>query len=665
MQITYLETHQIFLASSTYEERHIPKSAGFWWHTISGCTRSKCPACNARINKKWWTSKTENAARLLEYADTRAQEALTEHVKVVEASRATDADVYIPCPDGLEYLPFQKAGIVYALERDGTLIGDEMGLGKTIQALGFLNAKPEIKSVLIIVPASLRINWKREAEKWLVRDFVIHVVEKVEEIPSNAEVIIVNYEKLKGKVLDSLMNREWDCIICDETHKLKNPKSQRSKKILGYWDRVKKVRVPGLIDQAKYKLMLTGTPILNRPIEIQPVAGALAPSKFGNFFYFAKRYADAHQNRYGWDFSGASNLAELQEKLRSTIMVRRLKKDVLTELPAKRRQVVELAQNGAKKAVKAEAKAYKAHEKQLELLREKADLAHASGDEKAYKDAVRKLTDAAQAAFEEIARLRHEVALAKLPNVIEHVDNMIEEGIEKVVVFAHHQDVVAGLVEHYGDKAVALTGQTPMDVRQDNVDRFQTDKSCQIFIGSITAAGVGLTLTASSHVVFAELDWVPANITQAEDRCHRIGQTGSVLIQHLVVDGSLDARMAHTLVDKQEIADRALDTTTTIEVVIPTDAEKPRRPSKYPVATATQRQAAASGLQRLAGCCDGACTEDDMGFNKIDTHIGKQLATRSLDRDLTDGEVWLARRILPKYHRQLGEDLVVQLKENL
>ncbi len=632
----------------SFEKRSIPRQAGFRWDGDS---------------KTWWTADKSIAVRLANYADDGARAELESVEKALEQSRAAAADIDIPVPEGLEYLPFQRAGIAYAMARESTLIGDEMGLGKTIQALGVINADPSIETALIVVPASLRINWKREAEKWLVTPREIYVVDNNKPIPDSAEIVVVNYDRVKGAVFDNIMAREWDVLIIDESHKIKNPKAARTKRVLGVSEkkRSKKDRVPGLVDRCKRKLFLTGTPILNRPIELQSVLAAIRPGEFGNFFQFAKRYCNGHQNKWGWDFTGASNLDELQTRLRALCMVRRLKKDVLTELPAKRRQVIELAPNGASRAVKAEAKAFRAHEDRLAGLRDEADLAHAAGDETTYKAAVEKLRDEAQVAFSEISRLRHDVAVAKIPSVIDHVDNMLESGVSKCLLFCHHKDVVKAFAEHYGAAAVKLTGDTSQEDRQTAVDRFQTDPAVKVFIGSITAAGVGLTLTAAAHVVFAELDWVPANITQAEDRCHRIGQTGSVLVQHLVVDGSLDARMAKTIVAKQAVADKALDND--VGIVVPTDDPKRvRRPGKYPVATTEQRRAAARGLQLLAGCCDGARNKDGMGFNGCDTRIGKELAGKSLGTPLTDGQVWLARRILPKYHGQIGPELVAAVK---
>lgn len=159
--------------------------------------------------------------------------------------------------------------------------------------------------------------------------------------------------------------------------------------------------------------------------------------------------------------------------------------------------------------------------------------------------------------------MRHETALAKAPAVVSHLKDAMEGNRDKLIVFVHHKDVIDAMADAMQEVGVVqVTGDTPMAARQDAVDAFQNDPEVRLFIGNIQAAGVGLTLTASSHVVFAELDWVPGNMTQAEDRAHRIGQKNAVLVQHLVLDGSLDARLARTLIEKQAVLDQALDEVT-------------------------------------------------------------------------------------------------------
>ena len=557
----------VFVAEAEFEERTALKEAGFWWHGGGQwCQNGKCKACQAGLSgeKLWWTFKREVALRLYDYCDDDARDALQNLAVKLDASRSSALyDAEFPVPKGLSYYPFQNAGIAYALanreEGLGTLIADEPGVGKTIQALGVVNASVDVKSVLCIVPAHLRLNWLKESQKWLTRKFKFHVVEKTEAVPKTANFVIVNYDRLRnGKrenpVYDSLVSRAWDVCIIDECHRLKNPKSLQTKSILGYWD---KKNYDGLIHRANTVLALTGTPSPSRPIDIQAIAGALDPKSFGHRFYFGKRYCGGYQDRFGWHFDGCSNSDELQDRLRGSIMIRRLKKDVLKELPSKIRQIIPLPLNGSSTAVKSELKAYEAHKSELARLR-KAVFGEEEGTESA-KEAARALQSYQRAVFTEIAVKRKKVALAKAPKVIEHVDDLLDDG-GKVVLFAHHKDVIAKFSAHYGDSAVVVTGDTPLKSRDAAVTRFQTDDSCKVFIGSLRACGEGFTLTASSRVVFAELDWTPAAMRQGEDRVHRIGQDAdSVSIQLLVFDGSLDAQMAKTLVEKQEQADAVLD----------------------------------------------------------------------------------------------------------
>ena len=327
MKLVYDAQEHIFFCITRYKEKDIPKGAGFRWNPEK---------------KRWWTGDKEKAIKLIEYAEDQAKEVFENLQKQKEealaASRATDADITIPRPTGLEYLPFQKAGIAFAIKRKNTLIADQMGLGKTIQAIGCINADPEVSKVLIICPASLKLNWQRELEKWLVnREFSIEIISgsKNDQI-QEANIYIINYDILKKHRW--LKEQNLDILIVDEAHYLKNPKTQRSREIYGY----KKNNIEPL--RAKKKLLLTGTPIVNCPIELYPLISYLG--FYMEFWTYAHHYCNAHRNDYGWDLSGASNLGELQEKLRTTVMIRRLKEDVLTELPPKIRQVIELPANG-------------------------------------------------------------------------------------------------------------------------------------------------------------------------------------------------------------------------------------------------------------------------------------------------------------------------------
>lgn len=574
-------------------------------------------------------------------------------------SRATDANVDLPCPDGLAYLGYQRAGIVFGRDRDA-LIGDEMGLGKTIQAVGIINADPSIRSVLVIAPKSLTTNWQREMRRWLVRSTHIS---RIAQAPADDVIVVVSYEEAKKYV--SVLTAAWDLLVVDEAHWIKSGKAQRTKV------------VHQIARGCRRRALLTGTPIANKPIELfsllqvvdpdtwdpagrkRDAGGLMVPMPAGSgcgFFKFAKRYCGAEQGRFGWDFSGASNLPELQERLRTTCMVRRLKADVLVDLPAKRRQIVELQPDGASMAVEAENRAWRAHEEEIEEARAQVELAKADSDS-AYDQAVEKLKSKTGAAFTEISILRHATAVAKVPHVIEHAKLALEDGDAKLVVMAHHHDVIDGIaagLKEFG--VVKLTGRDDIADRQRSVDRFQKDPSCRVFIGGIMAAGVGITLTAAAHVVFAELDWVPGNVTQAEDRCHRIGQTESVLVQHLVFDGSLDARMAQVLVAKQKIADASLDKMPDRTPAIPGEApatsgkraELDEIAKKLTTETIEQIHQA---LRLLAGMCDGASSLDGSGFSKIDVRIGHELAGRPR---LSPRQAALGWKLARKYRRQVG-----------
>jgi len=215
---------------------------------------------------------------------------------------------------------------------------------------------------------------------------------------------------------------------------------------------------------------------------------------------------------------------------------------------------------------------------------------------------------------------------------------------------------------------VKFDGRSSMQARQDAVDRFQNDPECKVFIGGIHAAGVGITLTAASIVVFGELDWTPGVISQSEDRCHRIGAVNPVLVQHIVLDGSIDATMAKTLIRKQDIIDRALDTERE-ELNIPLLPMKPEdEGAVFPSAKTIAKEApdispetialVHEGLRMLAGMCDGARQLDGAGFSKIDTHIGHSLAGAMR---LTARQAVLGLRLVRKYRRQLPEHITVVL----
>lgn len=554
----WIEQHKGVLVAmgNTYPVKDdLLKPAGFRWD---------------KDQRLWLGASVRSAASLWKFAKDPAlrasMQAAHENRQVaVDASRAVDADIDIPCPEGMAYMPFQRAGVAYAMEREGVLIADEMGLGKTVQAMGVIN-KMNARRVLVVCPASLRLVWARHAAEWLTIKLPVVMAngrsdrQFARAIESGMDgMFIINYDTLAAYVglergtgrslweAKGLLSRvSWDVLVADECHLAKNPKAQRSASLYAL--------------QATRRLFLTGTPIVNRPREIWPLIHALDKASWSNWSRFVRRYCGAVETRFGLDTSGATNLPELQARLRETVMVRRLKRDVLTELPAKRRQVIEVEATGeAASVVARQMMSWVTHDAKMKQARADAKAAQEANDEAAYRRAVEALESEVSVAFTEMSAERRQLAVAKVPFVIEHVDAMIESGIGKVIVFAHHHEVLDSLANHFGARAVKIDGRVSKDDRMALADRFQTDDRVEVFIGGIIPAGVGLTLTAAAHVVFAELDWVPGNMTQAEDRAHRIGQANSVLVQHLVFAESLDANMARTLVQKQAVIERGLD----------------------------------------------------------------------------------------------------------
>lgn len=419
----------------------------------------------------------------------------------------------------------------------------------TCQAISVID-RSGARNALIICPASLRINWEREVRMWLTRPLSIGVVKGGKRGWPKADIIIINYDLLK-RFDAEVKSRTWDVLVCDEAHILRNGiQTSRGQAVLGS-------RNAGIKPiAAKRKVFLTGTPIMNRPAEIWPLIHYLDPQRWSSYPFFARRYCGADEKSLS--ARGATNLEELQAELRSSVMLRREKKDVLKDLPPKTRQVLTLPSTGAENEIAAELAAYADLKNRMAELRAKFEFAQASPAPGDHKTAIAMLKANVNKARAVMARARKAVAIAKLPSLIDQLESQLENG-EKIVVFVHHRVVHETIMHHFGKIAVGVLGRSGLAARQAAVDRFQTDDTVRLFVGSIMAAGVGLTLTASSHVVMGELDWTPSNIVQCEDRCHRIGAKDNVLAQWIVLDGSLDSRMAQEMMRKAEICEQALD----------------------------------------------------------------------------------------------------------
>lgn len=517
---------------------------------------------------------------------------------------------------------------------DGLYITDDFIVThNTIQAIGVLNADENVRSALFIVPASLKVNWYREIDKWMVPNLTFGIAhasytEKVQvgvyksgkragqpryqnmetqkDVWPDTDIVIINYDIL-DRFHDKIKERTWDLLVADECHALKGQQSGRTLFVLGgkkdptkaEKDAARAARQPWPkptwftpVD-ANRRVFLSGTPMMSRPVELWPIAQAFDPNGLGrDYVHFVYQYCEAWHDPYrgkngALDVSGAGNLEELGEKMRSQFMVRRLKREVLPELPPKRRVVVPMDSPEIRELVAREdelAQALRLYERVtlgqgeefdeaahgVQLITNAAKIGFTSDlDPDApnwrtldmdYAAAVAGLEPpAVQILFEEMAAIRRELGIAKLSVITPWVSDFLEGG-EKLLLFAYHSDVVKAIAERMDNwNPAVIWGGTPLHKRQTQVDKFQEDESCRLFIGNIQAAGVGFTLTRAADVAFAEGDWVPSQIEQCEDRACRIGQTAEKIMSYfLVANGSLDARIAQAAKLKEDNINRAM-----------------------------------------------------------------------------------------------------------
>jgi SWI/SNF-related matrix-associated actin-dependent regulator of chromatin subfamily A-like protein 1 len=460
-----------------------------------------------------------------------------------------------------QLFPYQEEGVKRLVEGKRILLADEPGLGKTVQCIAAINKLnlPDPK-ILIVCPKSVLGVWEDELQTWLNTDTAsldIRVVTAQDfQIPPDGSITLINYD-ICHKLQDSLQSIHFDVMICDEAHYLKSRAAKRTQAVLGNGKKNKGI-------QADFLWLLTGTPILNRPVELFPLLQAMDPDEIGSFAAYAERYCEPKAIPRGrlvvMDYSGASNLVELSKRLEPR-MVRRYKSDVLTQLPPKFRSC--LCLTGAEDAKKQERKMLMALMENDELNSNDGNLEDFGAEATSLMNYLGTKTnldledpDNRNRIMGTLATIRKETALNKLAPAVELLENVILS--QKVVVFCHHRELIARLLETFGKQAVSIVGGMDRESRSDAVRRFQQDDSVRMFVGSIHAAGVGLTLTAASRVVFLELDWSPAVMSQAEDRCHRVGQTDSVQVQYYVFKDTIDEWVARSLLSKQSNIDQIL-----------------------------------------------------------------------------------------------------------
>ena len=431
--------------------------------------------------------------------------------------------------------PYQEIAVAFLEERDkvskGALVGDQPGLGKTIEALSWLSLSPK-RPVLVITQASIKRNWYREIEKWLPGSIIQILNQGKDIIDPDADFVIINYDLIWRKgIEEQLLKRKFPVVIYDEVTAIKEPSAKRTKT-------AKKIG-----RRAEFNIGLSGTPILNRPIEFYNILNLIDPKQFTSHFKFGMRYCNGHHNGFGYVFKGSSHINELREQIKP-LMIRRLKEDVLTELPAKSRRTIYIDMPG---------KYYQDYIAAENNLVETLQALPSGKVSQEYEDSRMWL-------LSKLNYLRHIVGLAKAEEAEEIIKNFVDAG-EKLVVFAHHHDVM-DLMDEYltKDKVnhVKVDGRTELNNRQTAIDTFQDDPECMVFLAS-TAMGMGVTLTAASNALFVERQWTPGIEEQMEDRLHRIGQTNGVLIHYMQVEHSLDEKMDRLVENKRAVLNEVLD----------------------------------------------------------------------------------------------------------
>lgn len=588
-----------------------------------------------------------------------------------EASRSHASEFRFPVPNGVTPWPYQRAGVEYLVGHadHAALLGDAPGLGKTAQAIWACNIWKPTK-VLIVCPASLLRNWEMEWRKFSTLHLKVNRVEQNGDFPREPNVVICSLDSTYRPWLAPMLHaHQWDVVIVDEAHKLKNEKTNRSRGVFGGAGvRTSKENPPV---PALRKIAITGTPIPSRTEELWNIARWLWPNEFGDFHSFAKRYCAASHSFGRLDTKGSSNEAELQAKLRSIGMIRRLKEDVLKDLPEKVRQIIELPGSVDIELNKATME-FEVAEKTIEEFKAAKDLADAAGDDEAFKLASAKLKASRSVAFEMMAIMQRIAAEQKAPLVVHHVKELLEGGLKKVVIGVHHKCLADACMEGLKKfNPVKITGSCSKTSRHAAVTAFQTDPGTRVLVGNLQAAGVGLTLTAADWMVLAEGSWVPADTLQFEDRIHRIGATSSsCTYQYLVLEGSLDAKKMQTCIRKLESQRAVLDdpegdcdpieefSSSRIssqgeemdEGKVVTDYRAIGK--KLPFEQVDAIHAALKQIAKLDK--DRASQANGVGFSRYDSIVGNSLAD---SQRLTPAQAALGLKIVTKYAKQLDPQL--------
>lgn len=461
----------------------------------------------------------------------------------IEKSKASNVDEDLEIDvggDELELKPFQKAGVMYSVDKEKAIIADEVGLGKTVQALATIK-KRNAFPVLVICPASLKINWRKEVRKWIGDDVSVNIVEgRDNKEIEKADVVIINYDildmsdevKEKRNVdktnIELLKEHNFEGLIVDESHKLKNHKALRTKAVKDF---IKDKEIP-------VRLLLSATPFKNRPKELISQLDILDRLEdLGGFWGFAKKFCNAYKGRWGWDMSGASNLDEMNELLREKCFIRREKKDVVEELEDVNRIDVHVNIDNRSEYRHAE-------ENIISYITEN------EGREKARK-ALR------AEVLVRLSKLKALTAEGKKKAVLNWVENFLETG-EKLVLFAHHRDLVSDIAEEFD--ALKIQGGMKKEKKDKAVEEFQNNPDEQLIVISIKSGGEGLTLTEAHNVATVELGWTPADHDQAEGRCYgRLNDLHSINSYYLIAENTIEEDILDLIEKKRKIFEEGIN----------------------------------------------------------------------------------------------------------
>lgn len=467
------------------------------------------------------------------------KDALRAREEATKASTATDSTFMAEwqcsgtkagraCDEIHRLFGYQRAGAEYLVKKERTFLCDAPGLGKTVQALAAIQHTKGFPA-LVICPAGVATVWEREIGHWMPG--VTVTVAPAKPKPSSRSIHITSYDRAQRNH-EALMAIPWVTIVADESHLLKNREAKRTQKICGHEDyRDASKSVPGLLPRARYRYLLTGTPIPNRPVElIQPLMGIGRLQDLGGFGVFASRYCGWVKGVPG-SIQGAveANLPELNQKLRALCWVLRTKEQAMPDLPPKFTDHVPMALANPER--------YRAAARDVFAFLETEP-------------------NAAEALVQ-LTTLRRVAAEEKVPAALEWIETFVEQD-EKIVVLGWHVEPLQALHKAI-PSSVLLVGGMTQEAKDKAIDRFQNDPECKVFIGS-RAAYEGITLTAAANLAFLELPWNPGLVDQAANRIHRIGQKAeSVTYHYLLADGTIDEDIA-SLIDAKRKVIRAIET---------------------------------------------------------------------------------------------------------